>query len=199
MFNINNQHQNVNNSLEKYYRIVIHANKKLNLVSRHDVENLFARLIDESLLPLNWDICRLKPPLIDVGTGPGIPGIPLFIANPDLSGVLLDANRRKSLFLKNTIKQLDLQDVDVVCARIEDVCYDESFSNRFNTLVTRAVAKVESLLEWGGELLAPRGELIAWKGSSLEEELDGLDTSGWDGPEKLALPGGLTLVRFEKH
>lgn len=198
MYNFKNQHQNVHNLLDKYYRIVVQANRKLNLVSRRDVENLFLRLIDESLYPLSWDLCRMKSPLIDIGTGSGIPGIPLFIANPGLTGVLLDAHRRKSLFLRRTVELLGLEGIDVVCARVEDICDDEAFSHKFNLLVTRAVAPIERLLEWGSSLLDSNGELIAWKGSSLDKELEGFDLSGWSGPERMVCTGDLTLVRFEK-
>ncbi len=184
--------------LDIYRKIVVDANKKMNLVSRRNVENLLKSLIDESLLPLKWDVCHLRSPLIDIGSGAGIPGIPLKIEKPELALTLLDANRRKSLFLRRVIEQLSLDDVEVVWERAENICSDSAYRERFGTLTSRAVCSMKDLMIWGGLLLKLGGELIVWKGSSVDVEMAELDTDGWDGPDFLRQPSGLTLIRFVK-
>lgn len=188
----------VDNLLAIYRDKVAKASKILNLVSRQDVKNLLDRLIDESLQLLSWDICRLVSPLIDIGTGAGIPGIPLRIKKPGLAVVLLESNRRKSLFLRKTIDELKLDDVKVVCNRAENIICDSAFTGRFNTLVSRAAAPMSSLLLWGERLLRPGGELIAWKGSSLDSELKKADLTGWDEVKIWEHASTVTLVRTVK-
>jgi len=193
-----NKHPNVHNLLDKYRKSIIIGNKNLNLVSGKNVKNLISKLIYDSLLPLSWDVCQLRSPLIDIGAGAGIPGIPILIAKPEIEGILLDSNRRKTLFLKKLIESLNLEGIDVICARAENIVADDSMRNHFNTLVSRAAASMSDLLSWGDSLLKPDGELIAWKGSSLNDELTGHDFSGWSVPDILHCKGGLTLVRFVK-
>jgi len=182
--------------LDNYRKIVVGANKKMNLVSRRNVENLLERLIEESLLPLKWNVCRLASPLIDIGSGAGIPAVPLKIEKPGLKLTLTDANRRKSLFLKRVIDQLALEDVEVINERIENVCSDGVYKHRFGTMTSRAVGSLSGLMNWGRFLLKPGGELIVWKGSSLADEMAGLDTNGWEGADMWRQANGLTLVRF---
>ena len=188
---------NVDNLLELYREIVAGDSKKLNLVSRRDVKNLLEKLVDESLLPLEWSDCRLASPVIDIGSGAGLPGIPLKIARPDLRIVLLEANRRKSLFLRKAVATLALEDIEVICRRAERIADDPMFKGQFNSLVSRGTAPLKTLLEWGRSLLGKGGELVAWKGSGVDGELARLDITGWSEPALLRTPTGLTLVRFE--
>jgi len=183
--------------LEYYRELVLVANKKLNLVSRRNVDEVLRNLIAESLLPLDWEICRLKSPVIDIGSGAGIPGVPLKITRLGLDVLLVESNRRKCLFLRKTINSLHLTGIDVVNDRAENVCQQAEFINFFNTLVSRATAPLADLLIWGEALLCGGGELIAWKGSGLGSELSAANTSMWFGPELHEREGGLTLVRFE--
>ncbi|MDP8238500.1 MAG: 16S rRNA (guanine(527)-N(7))-methyltransferase RsmG [Candidatus Hatepunaea meridiana] len=195
----NNPHSNVDNSLEIYRNAVANANKKLNLVSRYSVENSLNRLIKESLIPLDWNRCLLSSPLIDIGSGAGIPGIPLRVAKPDLKITLLEANRRKVLFIKSIIETLKLQNSEALNERAENICQYAQYQAYFGTIVSRAVCSLSKLMEWGNVLLRPGGELIVWKGSSVNSELEGIDLTGWKDPELLKKPNGLTLVRFEKR
>ncbi|MDP8227944.1 MAG: 16S rRNA (guanine(527)-N(7))-methyltransferase RsmG [Candidatus Electryoneaceae bacterium] len=187
-----------NNLLDSYRDFLIQYNEKLNLVSRRNVEGIIPRLISESLVALDWNICEIKSPMLDIGSGGGIPGIPLKIVRPDLSVELLDSNHRKTLFLQTLIQFLSLKNVGVISDRAEKVATDILYSNRYNTIVTRGVAPMEKLLLWGSHLLKPGGELIVWKGSRVYTELTHLNMDGWDGPEFKRLPNGPVIVWFQR-
>jgi 16S rRNA (guanine527-N7)-methyltransferase len=188
----------VDNLLRRYREITLSDSKKLNLVSRRDVEKTVDSLIAESILPLGWEGWRFASPLLDIGSGAGIPGIPLRIAKPDLCVILLDSNHRKSLFLKKVVMMLSLNGVEVVNERAEKVVGDVLYSGHFNTVVSRATAPLTDLVKWGMELLKPGGELIVWKGSRVVNELARLDCAGWSAPDIRVQPNGLTLVKLQK-
>lgn len=105
--------------------------------------------------------------LVDVGSGAGLPGIPLAIKRPDLDVTLLEPLLRRYTFLQETVDELGLGDhVRVVRGRAEDC--DEVF----DVVTCRAVANVTKLLTWCTALFYPDGQLIALKGSSVEQELE---------------------------
>lgn len=102
----------------------------------------------------------------DVGSGAGLPGIPLAIARPDLSVVLMEPLLRRSSFLSEAIEELGLGDrVSVVRARAEDVEDD------FDVVTARAVAPLGKLIGWTRPLFGSSGELLAMKGSSAQAEV----------------------------
>ncbi len=177
---------------------MVKGNDKLNLVSRRDVNKVIRQLVEESLYALEWDLCRVSSPLLDVGSGGGIPGIPIKIAKPDLCLILLDARRKKIHFLRNSAMMLKLSDTGAVHGRVEDINNDPIYVGHFNTVVSRGVTTLNNLLKWSHPLLKPEGELIVWKGSSVVDELECLENDGWSEPELKRFPTGLTLVRFEK-
>ena len=185
--------------LDIYRENVLRANKTMNLISRQNVDYILDNLIRESLVPLNWDKCKIESPLIDVGSGAGIPGIPLKIVKPGISVILVESNRRKSLFLRRMIEILGLESIDVLNRRVEEICLDSDYIESFSTLVIRGVGKLKNLLNYGEQLLKPGGEFIAWKGSALDSEIQKLDLSAWSEPEKLVQSGGLILLRLVKE
>ncbi len=103
--------------------------------------------------------------LADLGTGPGLPGIPLAIAAPGRQVLLVDANGKKVRFLREAIRTLGLEGVSAVQSRVEDV------EGRFDCVTARAFASLADMLAWGGHLLADDGCWLAMKGRLPEEEL----------------------------
>jgi len=188
----------VDNLLRRYREITLSDSKKLNLVSRRDVGKTVDSLIAESILPLGWEGWNFASPLLDIGSGAGLPGIPLRIAKPDLCVILLDSNRRKSLFLKKVVMMLSLNGVEVINERAEKFAADVLYAGHFNTVVSRAAAPLTDLAKWGMELLKPGGELIVWKGSSVREELARLDFGGWSDPDIRVQANGLTVIKLQK-
>ena len=97
--------------------MVIAANARLNLIARGKEKELIARLVSDSLALLDWEAVTLRGPVLDIGTGAGIPGMPLAIARPDVKFVLLDSIRKKTLFLRRVVAELGLKNVEIVCER----------------------------------------------------------------------------------
>lgn len=112
--------------------------------------------------------------LADLGTGPGLPGIPLAIARPDLQVTLVESNGKKARFLREAVRQLKLGNVGVAESRIE--AFDAP--GRFDAITARALATLPLILELGGHLLKPAGRLLAMKGVLPEDEIAALP-AGW--------------------
>ena len=104
--------------------------------------------------------------MLDVGSGAGLPGVPLAIARPDLAVVLLEPLLRRYEFLVQVVDELELGDrVQVVRGRAEDL------HDNFDVVTARAVAPLGKLLGWTKPLFLPDGELLALKGSSAADEV----------------------------
>ncbi len=107
---------------------------------------------------------------IDIGTGAGLPGIPLAIMMPDSAFVLLDSNAKKTRFVQQAIVELKLKNVGVVQARAEDYQPER----RFDTVITRAFASLPAIKTLTQHLLQDGGELLAMKGQPTIEELQSI-------------------------
>jgi 16S rRNA (guanine527-N7)-methyltransferase len=106
--------------------------------------------------------------LADLGTGPGLPGIPLAILAPEREVLLVDSNGKKVRFLREAIRSLKLAKVRSAQSRVEEV------EGQFDCITARAFASLSDMLGWGGHLLAPGGTWLAMKGKHPAEELDGV-------------------------
>ncbi|MGH2979979.1 MAG: 16S rRNA (guanine(527)-N(7))-methyltransferase RsmG [Solirubrobacterales bacterium] len=99
----------------------------------------------------------------DIGTGAGLPGIPLAVARPSVRFDLVEATQRKCAFLREVAGQLRLVNVGVRCARAEELPA-EGLREAYGVVLARAVAPLATLVEYAGPLLEQGGELVAWKG-----------------------------------
>ena len=107
----------------------------------------------------------------DLGTGAGFPGLPLKIIRPDLKVVLMDSLKKRLDFLDIVIDKLALTGVSTVHARVEDFGRDVRFRGSFDTVSSRAVARLPVLLEYALPVLKINGLFLAPKGLQAEEEL----------------------------
>lgn len=105
--------------------------------------------------------------ILDVGTGGGVPGIPLAIFYPEKQFTLLDSNGKKTRFLRHVAHQLGLSNVSVVHSRMEEFATPVSF----DTITARAVKSIDSLLQWTPSLLVDNGCWVLMKGVNPHEEL----------------------------
>jgi 16S rRNA (guanine527-N7)-methyltransferase len=109
--------------------------------------------------------------VLDVGSGAGLPGIPLAIARPDLKVVLLEPMARRVAWLEEVVAELDLRNVTVVRGRAEEKPIRQQLANR-DVVTARAVAPLGKLAGWCLPLLKTGGRLVALKGSSATEEIE---------------------------
>lgn len=136
------------------------------LLGPREGERIFSRHVlnsvaVESLIPQGVDV-------VDVGSGAGLPGIPLAIVRPDLHITLLEPLLRRVTFLEDAVEELGLAErVEVVRGRAEEVR-----KRHFDVVTCRAVAPLERLLGWTTPLFLPDGELLALKGASAADEID---------------------------
>ena len=119
------------------------------------------------------EIAHAEPTrVVDIGSGAGLPGLAMRIAEPALRLTLLEASARRCAFLRETAAALGLEEVRVVQARAEQAGHDPELRERFDLAVARAVAPLPVLVEYALPLLAPGGLLAAPKGSRGAAELE---------------------------
>lgn len=111
--------------------------------------------------------------VIDIGTGAGLPGIPLAICLPEVEFVLLDSNAKKTRFVQQAILELKLKNVSVCHSRAEDYQPEQGF----DTVTTRAFASLPDIVKLTSHLLSPNGVLLAMKGQIPEAELADINTN----------------------
>ena len=164
-----------------YQALLERWNAAYNLTAIRDPAEMVTRHLLDSLAILPY---VQGETLADLGTGPGLPGIPLAIAAPGRQILLVDSNGKKVRFLREAIRALQLDGVRAVQSRVEDV------EGTFDCITARAFASLADMLGWGGHLLAPGGVWLAMKGKAPDEELPGVP-SGFAvrGIHSLAVPG----------
>jgi len=160
-------------NLEKFkvfYEELIDWNERFNLTAITDKEKVIVKHFYDSLLAVNTKGWTGDGALVDIGTGAGFPGVPLKIINPKMTVTLIDSAAKKATFLKNLMARLELNGVEVVQGRAEEIARREEYRNSFDFAVIRAVAGIPVLLEYGLPLLKLRGKLIIYKGPDWETE-----------------------------
>ena len=157
-----------------YFRELIDWNQRINLTSITGYEEVqVLHFLDSLTVTL-----ALKPPegdqsfsVIDVGTGAGLPGIPLKILLPDIRLVLLEATTKKARFLNYLITILELDNVEVVVGRAEEVAYNTDYRERFELVLSRAVGALPTLAELTLPFCVVGGSFIAQKKGAIDLEL----------------------------
>ncbi|TVQ88217.1 MAG: 16S rRNA (guanine(527)-N(7))-methyltransferase RsmG [Chromatiaceae bacterium] len=148
-------------------------NRAFNLTAVRDPVAMIARHLLDSLAVLPWvDV----GPVLDAGTGAGLPGIPLALARPDLPFVLLDSNGKKTRFVRQAALELGLTNVAVVQTRLATYRPPRKFA----TILARALARLPELYAATAHLAAPGGRLLALKGPDAAAELAALQVQ-WAG------------------
>lgn len=157
-------------------------NAVYNLTAIRDPLQMVSRQLLDSLAILPW---VRGPRVLDVGTGGGIPGIPLAIALPELDFTLNDANGKKTRFVQQAVGSLGLSNVAVVHQRVEQIEQEQGF----DTIVSRAFADIHDMLDLTQSLRAPNGQWSAMKASVDELDTRPLPEGMQAEVHRLAIPG----------
>jgi 16S rRNA (guanine527-N7)-methyltransferase len=156
--------------LSRYLDLLLAANAMMNLTRITDRAAAEVQHVGDSLtvLPL---LPKETHRLADVGTGGGVPGIPLAIARPDAAVLLIESTKKKANFLRSAALELGLRNVTVSDRRVEDVGRAPEHRERYDVAVARAVATLAWLAEWCLPLVKKGGRVLAMKGQKAAEEL----------------------------
>ena len=177
--------------LDQYVNLLLDWNKKINLISRKDEENIWTYHILHSVSPLFRVKLMEGSRIVDIGTGGGLPGIPLKILRPDISLLCLDATRKKANAVLEMVEDLKIKNVKVLWGRAEEIGIQPEHLHKFDFVIARAVCQLNELISLsinflkkqsyseslentvGGGLTDPKPPaLIAFKGGDLTQEID---------------------------
>ncbi len=151
----------------QYLELLAKWNKAYNLTAIRDRESMLTSHVLDSLAVSPY---AQGEECLDVGTGAGLPGLILAIANPGQFWTLLDSNTKKTRFVSQVVMELGLKNVEVVHKRIEE--YDEPGS--FDTVICRAYTSLQVFYQYCYRFLKPEGRLLAMKAAFPEEEIESL-------------------------
>ena len=171
--------------LQRYAELLLEWNRSINLTGARTLEQVEAQVTDaNALLALAWDGIRR---VIDIGSGGGLPAVPLALALPQVQFTLLEANARKCAFLEHVAGTLELRNVAVLAGRAEELGHQPSVREQFDRAISRAAAPAPVLLELALPFVTTGGDLIA-------------EVSSGGGAPRLVRPvaGGTALLVVQK-
>jgi len=179
------------NALGSYVAELLKWNQAINLISRKDTGKIWIQHILSSISFLFMFEFRKNSTVLDIGTGGGLPGIPLSILCPELRFTLIDSIQKKIKAVQNIIENTTLENVTTVCARAEELSKNKKFQSKFDYVIARSVAPAKKLLEWSKPFLVsqkdpspahesiitqrkviPVGSIILLKGGNLQREIE---------------------------
>ena len=157
----------VQHQLIDFLYLLVKWNRAYNLTAVRQPEQMVTRHLLDSLVIGPY---LQGPRILDVGTGAGLPGIPLALAYPNCQFTLLDSNGKKIRFVTQVVAELGLVNVDVVQSRVE--AYQPA--GRFDTITARAYSSIEELVEQTAHLLAEGGQYLIMKGAYPIAEIEAM-------------------------
>lgn len=163
------------NNLKQYCDLLIEANKKCNLVSNADFDTIMLEHIADSL---SFNLVNLSNynildqfKMIDIGSGGGFPGIPIAILHPEGKITLTESIKKKCLFLEEVSKKMEYININVLSERIETLGHDENHREQYDIVTARAVANINTLIEYALPLLKVGGIFVSYKTESSLDDL----------------------------
>lgn len=168
--NINLQKEQLE-KFERYYYEMMEWNKKVNLTSITEEKDVLTKHFYDSLLIMLLEEWKSEGKILDLGTGAGLPGIPLCIINKNLNMTLLDSLNKRIVFLKHIIEVLGLNNITALHSRAEELGQDIGYRENFDFVVSRAVARLPVLLEYCLPFVKLNSYFVAYKGPDAEEEI----------------------------
>lgn len=157
--------------LIKYKDMLKEWNEKINLTAITDDEGIIKKHFIDSLKIFRFSKLKNCKKIMDVGTGAGFPGIPMKILMPELDIVLLDSLNKRINFLNEVINTLQLKGISAIHGRAEDFARESNYREKFDAVVSRAVANLSVLSELCLPYVKKDGFFIALKGPAVENEI----------------------------
>ena len=158
-----------------YMNLLLEWNEKINLTAITDHKEIILKHFIDSLTISKY--IEQNKTLIDVGTGAGLPGIPLKIIRNDIKITLLDSLNKRINFLNEVINVLKLENIETVHARCEEFGKNKKYRENFDVVTSRAVANLATLSEYSLPLVKQNGICICMKGSDVDEEVKNAKTA----------------------
>jgi 16S rRNA (guanine527-N7)-methyltransferase len=145
-----------------YAQTLLAWNRKTNLTAITEPAQVAIKHFIDAIIPLPH--IPEQGVLLDIGTGGGFPGVPLKIMRPSQAMTLIDASRKKINFVKHILRQLDLTGIEAIQSRVESFSQRPENQGRFQVIVSRAWADLETITQMANELLAINGRIIVYQG-----------------------------------
>ena len=142
--------------------------KKVNLTAIRDREGIIEKHLIDSVLPLTLTEADTNSRCLDIGTGAGFPAVPMMIYRPDLRFTLLDAQQKRTVYLRLLLEKLELQ-AEIIHGRAEELCRREGYKGSYDMVTARAVGSLPLLLGYACPFLKQGGRFLARRGSAEEE------------------------------
>ena len=158
--------------LERFYRLVIEQNRLMNLTTITEPHEFAIKHIVDSVSAWDDELLRGINRVVDIGTGAGFPAVPLKIFRPQLRFTLIDSLLKRVEFLRRVVAELELDGVEVIHGRAEELSRQKTFRERFDAVTSRAVARLNILAEYCLPFVKVGGVFVAWKGKNFRQELD---------------------------
>ncbi len=158
--------------LDAYLELLLEANRSVNLTAVREPDAAWRRLIVDSLTPLPLFDLPPEARVVDIGTGAGLPGLPLAIVCPGVHFSLVDSTRKKTTFLESVITALKLENVEVLAERAETLGQRRDHRETYDLAISRAIGPMPLVLEYSLPLVKVGGAVIAMKGPKVVDELE---------------------------
>lgn len=169
---------NIDFNEDKYNKFILYKellqewNEKINLTAITEDEGIIKKHFIDSLKCFQFEELKNAERIIDIGTGAGLPGIPIKIAAEDKKIVLLDSLNKRINFLNEVISKLKLNNIETIHGRAEEFSRKEGYRESFDIAISRAVANLTVLCELCIPYVKVGGYFVAMKGPAVEEELN---------------------------
>lgn len=143
--------------------------RKVNLTAIRDREGIIEKHLIDSVLPMTLTEVQSDARCLDIGTGAGFPAVPMMICRPDLRFTLLDAQRKRTVYLQQLLERLELT-AEIIHGRAEELCRKDGYRGGYDMVTARAVGSLPLLLGYACPFLRKGGRFVALRGSAEEEQ-----------------------------